>query len=153
MPRTAVPPTTVSPTVVPPTAVASATPEDTTAADCTPGTGQTVKLASELTYIDLLICQGVEAKRGMTVTVNYIGTLKDGGAEFDNSYDRHQPYTFVLGVNAPIKGWDQGIVGMRVGGKRRLIVPPSLGYGNQGRSGIPPNSTLVYEIQLVSAKN
>jgi FKBP-type peptidyl-prolyl cis-trans isomerase len=112
-----------------------------------------VKLASELTYEDLLICQGVEAKTGMTVTVNYVGTLRDGGAQFDSSYARAEPYTFVLGSGSgQIKGWDQGIVGMRVGGKRRLIVPPSLGFGSQSHVGVPANSTLVYDIQLVSAK-
>jgi peptidylprolyl isomerase len=149
---TAVPTATPTTTpTVPPTAAASSAPGSTPAAECVPGTGQVVKLASELTYEDLLICPGVEVKIGMTVTINYIGTLKDGGAQFDNSYDRGQPYTFVLG-SGPIKGWDQGIVGMKVGSKRRLIVPPSLGYGNQSRPGIPANSTLVYEIDLVSAK-
>jgi FKBP-type peptidyl-prolyl cis-trans isomerase len=166
---TSIPPTNVPPTNVPPTATPKPTVAPTSApapttdsaaqnlgtGKCTQGTGQMVTMASELKYEDLLICDGTAARSGMAITIQYTGTLKDGGAKFDSSYDRGQPYTFTLG-SGPIRGWDEGIVGMKVGGKRRLIIPPSLGYGNQSHAGspanVPANSTLVYDIELVSAK-
>ncbi len=156
---TNVPPTSApQPTAVPanspvPTTVSSG-PTSAAAAvtgNCVQGTGQVVTLASELKYEDLLICDGVEAKVGMAVTIHFIGSLRDGGTKFDSSYDRGQPYTFTLG-SGPIQGWDEGIAGMNVGSKRRLTIPPSLAYGNQSHPGIPPNSTLVYDIELVSAR-
>jgi FKBP-type peptidyl-prolyl cis-trans isomerase len=98
---------------------------------------------------DLVVGTGATAVVGDLVTVHYVGTLTNG-AKFDSSYDRNQPYTFRLGTGAVIAGWDQGVPGMRVGGKRRLTIPPSLGYGNQAVGSIPPNSTLIFEIDLLS---
>lgn len=100
---------------------------------------------------DLTIGEGKEAKSGDTVTVNYKGTLPDG-TQFDSSYDRNEPFTTQIGVGDVIKGWDQGIPGMKVGGKRRLTIPPSLGYGSTGQGAIPPNSTLIFEVELVDVK-
>ncbi len=92
---------------------------------------------------------GAEAKAGQTVAVNYIGTLENG-TKFDSSYDRGQPIVFTLGVGQVIKGWDQGIAGMKVGGKRRLVIPSALAYGNQAVGGvIPANSTLIFEVELM----
>jgi hypothetical protein len=98
---------------------------------------------------DLVIGTGATAATGDLVTVNYVGTLTNG-TKFDSSYDRNQPYTFRLGAGAVIAGWDQGVVGMKVGGKRRLTIPPSLGYGSQPNGPIPANSTLIFEIELLS---
>lgn len=92
---------------------------------------------------------GVQAKAGDTVTVDYVGTLTNG-QKFDSSIDRGQPFTFLLGVGQVIQGWDQGVAGMKVGEKRKLIIPPSLGYGAQGAGGvIPPNATLVFEVTMI----
>jgi FKBP-type peptidyl-prolyl cis-trans isomerase len=102
-----------------------------------------------LTSVDLVVGTGATAVNGDTLTVNYIGTLLNG-TKFDSTYDRQQPFTFQLGVGQVIAGWDQGIPGMKVGGKRRLTIPPSLGYGNQTVGSIPPNSTLVFDIELMS---
>jgi FKBP-type peptidyl-prolyl cis-trans isomerase len=98
---------------------------------------------------DLVVGTGATAAAGDLVTVNYVGTLTNG-TKFDSSYDRGQPYTFRIGAGQVIAGWDQGVPGMKVGGKRRLTIPPSLGYGNQANGSIPANSTLVFEIELVS---
>ncbi len=103
----------------------------------------------QVTIDDLIVGTGAAATTGNTVTVNYVGRLQNG-TQFDSSYDRGQPFTFRLGVGQVIAGWDQGVPGMRVGGKRRLTIPPSLGYGSQGYGAIPPNSTLVFDIELVS---
>jgi peptidylprolyl isomerase len=100
---------------------------------------------------DLTVGTGQTVKSGDTVTVNYLGTLTDG-TKFDSSYDRNQPFTTQIGVGQVIKGWDEGIVGMKVGGKRKLIIPPTLGYGDQAAGSIPPNSTLVFEVELLSVK-
>ena len=96
---------------------------------------------------------GVEAVAGKMVTVNYTGTLSDG-KKFDSSYDHGQPFSFVLGAGQVIQGWDEGVAGMKVGGKRMLTVPPELGYGNQNVGGglIPPNSTLIFEVELLDVQ-
>jgi len=108
--------------------------------------------ADGLKISDEVVGTGAEVKSGDTVTVNYIGTLENG-TKFDSSYDRNTPFTTQIGVGQVIKGWDEGIVGMKVGGKRKLIIPPSLGYGDQGAgNAIPPNSTLVFVIELLSVK-
>jgi peptidylprolyl isomerase len=98
---------------------------------------------------DLVVGSGAPAVAGDTLTVHYIGTL-EGGQVFDDSYARGEPYTFRLGAGAVIQGWDLGLVGIRVGGKRRLIIPPELAYGSQGRPPIPPNATLHFDIELVA---
>jgi len=98
---------------------------------------------------DLVIGTGATAAVGDTVTVHYVGTLSNG-TKFDSSYDRNSPYPFRLGAGAVIAGFDQGVVGMRVGGKRRVTIPPSLGYGDRANGPIPANSTLIFEIDLLS---
>jgi FKBP-type peptidyl-prolyl cis-trans isomerase len=94
---------------------------------------------------------GFEVKEGDTVTVNYVGTLQDG-TQFDSSYSRGTPFTFELGAGTVIKGWDQGLVGMKVGGQRILVIPSSLAYGNREIGPIPADSTLIFSIELVDAK-
>jgi FKBP-type peptidyl-prolyl cis-trans isomerase len=104
-----------------------------------------------LVVTDLKIGDGAEAKAGDQVSVQYVGVLYDGGKQFDSSWDRGQPFDFQLGSGQVIPGWDQGVEGMKVGGRRELIIPPNLGYGAQGQPPtIPPNSTLVFVIDLVS---
>jgi FKBP-type peptidyl-prolyl cis-trans isomerase len=98
---------------------------------------------------DITVGTGATAAIGDTATVNYVGTLTNG-TKFDSSYDRGQPYSFRIGAGQVIAGWDQGVPGMRVGGKRRLTIPPSLAYGSQGNGPIPPNATLIFEIELLS---
>lgn len=95
---------------------------------------------------------GNAARAGQTVRVHYTGTLTDG-EKFDSSHDRGQPIAFVLGRGQVIKGWDEGVEGMRPGGRRTLVIPPELGYGAQGAGNvIPPGSTLVFEVELVDAR-
>jgi FKBP-type peptidyl-prolyl cis-trans isomerase len=101
---------------------------------------------------DLVVGKSAEAKTGDKVSVHYVGTLTDG-KEFDSSKKHGQPFSFDLGQGNVIKGWDQGVVGMKVGGKRKLTVPPSLGYGARGFPPvIPPNATLVFEVELLEVK-
>lgn len=101
---------------------------------------------------DLKIGEGAEAKPGNTVTVNYLGTLVNG-TKFDSSYDRGQSFSFLLGGGQVIPGWDQGLVGMKIGGKRKLTIPPAFAYGEQGVPGaIPANATLIFEVELLGVK-
>jgi len=107
--------------------------------------------ADGLQMQDLTVGTGTEVKSGDTVTVNYLGTLTNG-TKFDSSYDRNQPFTTQIGVGQVIKGWDEGMVGMKVGGKRKLTIPASLGYGSADMGSIPPNSTLIFEVELLGVK-
>lgn len=100
---------------------------------------------------DLVIGSGTATKNGDKLSVHYTGTLLDG-AKFDSSLDRGTPFEFTLGAGEVIKGWDEGLLGMKVGGKRKLVIPPSLGYGERQAGKIPPNSTLVFEVKLLEIK-
>jgi FKBP-type peptidyl-prolyl cis-trans isomerase len=105
--------------------------------------------AGSLVIEDEVVGTGPAAKSGDLVTVDYTGWLTDG-TKFDSSLDRNQPFVFVLGQQQVIAGWDQGVAGMQVGGKRKLTIPPELGYGAQGAGAdIPPNATLVFEVELL----
>ena len=109
----------------------------------------TEKDVTSLEITDLVVGTGAEAKKGQKVSVHYTGWLTNG-SKFDSSKDRNSPFGFTLGAGMVIQGWDQGVQGMKVGGKRKLLIPPSLGYGSRGFPGaIPPNSTLVFEVELL----
>jgi FKBP-type peptidyl-prolyl cis-trans isomerase len=104
---------------------------------------------SGLQFIDITVGDGPEARSGQKVTVHYTGWLKNG-TKFDSSLDRGQPFVFGLGQGQVIKGWDMGVAGMKVGGKRRLIIPADLGYGARGAAGvIPPNAQLIFDVELL----
>ncbi len=114
--------------------------------------GKTVATRSGLKYTDLVVGQGQEAKAGDKVKVDYTGWLYQKGsrgAKFDSSKDRNKPFVFTIGEGKVIKGWEEGVKGMKAGGKRELIIPPSLGYGTKGFGPIPPNATLDFEIELL----
>ncbi len=107
---------------------------------------------SGLKYQDLVQGDGAVALAGQEVVVHYTGWLTDG-SKFDSSVDRDQPFSFFLGRGMVIRGWDEGVSGMQVGGKRKLTIPPQLGYGAQGAGGvIPPNATLVFEVELLEVR-
>ena len=114
--------------------------------------GTEITTASGLKYVDLVEGTGASPRPGQTVTVHYTGTLLNG-KKFDSSVDRGRPADFRLGVGAVIKGWDEGLMSMKVGGKRRLTVPSNLGYGPMGRPpDIPGNSTLLFDVELLGVK-
>jgi peptidylprolyl isomerase len=114
--------------------------------------GKVVTTDSGLKYEDLKEGTGDPAKKGDTVEVHYTGRLKDG-TKFDSSLDRNRPFSFKLGAGQVIKGWDEGVAGMKVGGKRTLVIPPEMGYGARGAGGvIPPNATLVFDVELLDVK-
>ncbi|HLZ25532.1 MAG TPA: FKBP-type peptidyl-prolyl cis-trans isomerase [Ktedonobacterales bacterium] len=117
-----------------------------------PVNGQPIVTPSGLQYIDVVLGTGDEARAGQRVTVHYTGWLTNG-QKFDSSRDRNDPFQFGLGQRQVIAGWDQGVAGMRVGGQRRLIIPPDLGYGARGAPGaIPPNATLIFDVELLKAQ-
>ncbi|MGE4242309.1 FKBP-type peptidyl-prolyl cis-trans isomerase [Ramlibacter sp.] len=111
---------------------------------------------SGLQYEDEAVGSGPEAKSGQSVRVHYTGWLYDKGVQgkkFDSSRDRNDPFEFSLGAGMVIRGWDEGVAGMKVGGKRTLIIPPELGYGARGAGGvIPPNATLKFDVELLGAR-
>ncbi|HVM35522.1 MAG TPA: FKBP-type peptidyl-prolyl cis-trans isomerase [Actinomycetota bacterium] len=129
-----------------PDSAASPAPADV--GDCVEGEPETTD--SGLVVEDLECGDGPEAERGSVVVVHYRGAL-ESGEEFDSSYGV-QPFPFVLGAGEVIAGWDEGVPGMKVGGKRKLTIPPELGYGEAGVPGIPPNSTLVFEVELLEVR-
>lgn len=110
--------------------------------------------AQQVTHLlieDVQVGTGSAVKSGDNIEVNYTGTFLDG-KKFDSSYDRGQTFSFKVGVGEVIAGWDQGILGMKIGGKRRLVVPADLAYGSSGNQGIPPNSPLIFDVELVNIK-
>ena len=114
--------------------------------------GTEITTASGLRYTDLVVGNGATPQKGQTVTVNYTGTLANG-KKFDSSYDHGAPADFKIGVGRVIKGWDEGLMSMKVGGKRRLVIPPALGYGPTGSPpNIPGNATLFFDVELLGVK-
>jgi len=107
--------------------------------------------AAELQIEDIIIGSGEEAENGDLATVHYSGVL-ESGAKFDSSYDRGESFQFVLGAGQVIKGWDLGVAGMKIGGKRKLTIPPELGYGDRQVGPIPANSTLIFEVELLAVQ-
>ncbi len=111
-----------------------------------------VTTPSGLKYIDIKEGEGESPSKGKTVVVHYTGTLENG-QKFDSSRDRNQPFAFKIGVGQVIKGWDEGVMTMKEGGQRKLIIPPELGYGSRGAGGvIPPNATLIFDVELIDVK-
>ncbi|MEQ1627380.1 MAG: FKBP-type peptidyl-prolyl cis-trans isomerase [Nitrospira sp.] len=114
--------------------------------------GKEITTSSGLQYIDQVVGTGDTAKAGQTVSVHYTGWLTNG-KKFDSSVDRGQPFSFKLGVGQVIKGWDEGVQGMKIGGKRKLTIPSNLGYGARGAGGlIPPHATLVFDVELLGVQ-
>lgn len=141
----------------PPNETVTATPPAATAATpaspdlAKPEAGKEITTPSGLKYTDLKVGSGDAVKGGDTVSVHYVGTFTDG-KKFDASRDHGTPFDFQVGAQMVIKGWDEGLLGMKPGGKRKLVVPSDLAYGPEGRAGIPPNSTLVFEIELLEIR-
>lgn len=115
-------------------------------------TEQTVTTESGLKYLDMTVGTGRLAELGDTASVHYTGWLADG-KKFDSSVDRKEPFSFRLGAGQVIKGWDEGVMGMKIGGKRKLTIPPQLAYGARGAGGvIPPNATLTFDVELLDLR-
>jgi peptidylprolyl isomerase len=113
--------------------------------------GNEIATGSGLKYIDEVVGTGQSPSPGKMVVVHYTGTLQNG-TKFDSSRDRGTPFEFPIGIGKVIKGWDEGVMTMKVGGKRKLIVPPELGYGSEPAGEIPPNSTLIFDVELLGVK-
>jgi FKBP-type peptidyl-prolyl cis-trans isomerase len=109
------------------------------------------KTSSGLQYKDFVVGKGDEARAGQEATVHYTGWLPDG-TKFDSSKDRNEPFSFRVGRRMVIAGWDEGVAGMKVGGTRKLVIPPNLGYGSRGVDIIPPNATLVFDVELLGVR-
>ncbi|MBE9208963.1 FKBP-type peptidyl-prolyl cis-trans isomerase [Nostoc sp. LEGE 06077] len=125
---------------------------DTLIANNTMSDANVVTTPSGLKYVEIKEGTGVTPKSGQTVVVHYTGTLEDG-TKFDSSRDRDRPFSFTIGVGQVIKGWDEGLSTMKVGGQRELIIPAELGYGSRGAGGvIPPNATLLFDVELLEVK-
>jgi peptidylprolyl isomerase len=116
-----------------------------------PSRGREVSSESELKFEEIVVGAGISPQPGQDVTVHYTGTLENG-VKFDSSIDRGRPFTFKIGIGQVIKGWDEGVMTMKVGGKRKLIIPPHLGYGSRSVGPIPANSTLIFEVELLEVK-
>lgn len=117
-----------------------------------PSNAQEITTSSGLKYVDQLVGAGEVAVAGKTANVHYTGWLENG-KKFDSSVDRGQPFSFPLGAGRVIKGWDEGVQGMKVGGKRKLTIPSDLGYGSRGAGGvIPPNATLIFDVELLGLR-
>jgi len=120
------------------------------------GAGKTMTTESGLKYTDIKVGTGASPKRGQIAVVHYTGWLYKNGAKgekFDSSVDRGEPFEFPVGMGRVIRGWDEGVGTMKVGGKRTLIIPPALGYGAAGAGGvIPPNATLIFDVELLAVK-
>jgi peptidylprolyl isomerase len=113
---------------------------------------KTVTTASGLKYVDVKVGSGAAPVKGKQVKVHYTGTLENG-KKFDSSVDRNEPFVFVIGVGQVIPGWDEGVMGMKVGGKRKLTIPSQLGYGARGAGpDIPPNATLLFDVELIDVQ-
>lgn len=107
---------------------------------------------SGLKYVDVLVGKGASPTKGKQVKVHYTGTLENG-TKFDSSVDRKEPFGFIIGVGQVIKGWDEGVMSMKVGGKRKLVIPANLGYGARGAGGvIPANATLLFDVELLDVQ-
>lgn len=140
------------PTPEPSTGTTQSQTEPAESTPATPSTEGTAAPVTELKIEDIKVGTGAEAVAGKMVTVHYTGWLTDG-TKFDSSVDRNQPFQFQLGAGMVIPGWDQGVAGMKVGGKRKLTIPPDLGYGAAGAGGvIPPNATLVFDVELLGVQ-
>lgn len=123
------------------------------ACNCAKSASKEITTPSGLKYQDIKVGEGKSPKTGDTVTVHYTGWLKSNDQKFDSSRDRDKPFSFVLGKGQVIPGWDEGVATMKVGGKRKLIIPSDLAYGAKGAPGvIPPNATLIFDVELLDIK-
>ncbi|MDP6966576.1 MAG: FKBP-type peptidyl-prolyl cis-trans isomerase [Candidatus Marinimicrobia bacterium] len=113
--------------------------------------GEEMMTDSGLKYVDMKVGDGESPQAGQLVTVHYTGWLEDG-TKFDSSVDKNRPFEFTIGAGGVIKGWDEGVMTMKVGGKRKLTIPSELGYGARGIGPIPPNSTLIFEVELLAIR-
>jgi len=139
----------INPTPEPTILTSQASPTPTPSPVASPTTATPTIFSNGLQIENLEVGQGTAVKSGDRISIHYLGTLTDG-TKFDSSYDRSQPFETQIGVGQVIQGWDLGVVGMKVGGKRRLTIPPALGYGERGAGAvIPPNATLIFEVELV----